>query len=139
MQEQLSQMGIKTVMEILTFDQFLKKSRAGELTFWIGGWIYDYPDAENIFQLLYSQNAPGNNKTGFRSKEFDRLYLKLAELDSGNGEVEAIVRRLQDIVLEEFPWIPLYYVRSTVMVKDQVKNFRRSSFIRNHLKYIRKL
>jgi oligopeptide transport system substrate-binding protein len=138
LQSQLAQLGIKTKLNILNFDDFLKKSRAGELSIWIGGWIFDYPDAENIFQLLYSKNAPGNNKTGFKSAKFDKVYLDLVSLDPGNGRVEELAKTLEKIAMEHVPWIPLYYVRSKVLLKDDIKNYRRASFIRNHLKYLRK-
>jgi hypothetical protein len=39
----------------LTFSEFLKKGRLGELQFFTDLWIYDYPDAENVIQLLISK------------------------------------------------------------------------------------
>ena len=38
------------------------------------GWIADYPDGDNFFQLLYGPNCGPSNDGCFESKAFDKLY-----------------------------------------------------------------
>ena len=46
------------------------------------GWVMDYPDAQNMMQLLYGPNKPpGINSAGYQSPEYDKLYEEMAKLD----------------------------------------------------------
>src|SRR5690606_26685307 len=74
----LNAIGIPVRIQPLEFSEFLKRGRAGQLEMWVDNWIYDYPDAENIFQLLITKNHPGINKSGFSDSEVDELYMKLS-------------------------------------------------------------
>ena len=63
---QLKKIGIKIEIVLNSFPTFLEKVRKGSLKLWMGGWSMDYPDAENILQLLSSKNhPPGPNATFF--------------------------------------------------------------------------
>jgi len=56
----LAQIGIKLKVQYNTFPRFLEKMRQGNLQISFGGWTMDYPDAENVYQLLYGPNrSPG--------------------------------------------------------------------------------
>lgn len=135
LQAQLKQIGINLKINVISFSEFLKKGRAGELQFWTDGWIYDYPDSENLLQLLISKNHPGINKSGYSNKTVDELYNRLAKTLDKNQRLE-IMRKIEAEVDKDIPWILLVYDSSYVLRYSHVKNFRKSSFNRNFVKYL---
>lgn len=136
-QDMLKEIGVKVEIQVLTFTEFLTKGRAGELMFFTDNWLFDYPDGENILQLLVSSNAPGINKSGYSNRQVDELYLKLKET-TNIDQRDAIIRQMEDLVFDDLPWIPLMYESSFVLQQPGIKNFRKSSIIRNYVKYLKK-
>ncbi len=135
--EQLKQIGINVNVEILKFADFLKKGRAGQLQLFLDRWIYDYPDAENLVQLLVSKNHPGINKSGFSNKKLDIIYRKYLSERNEDKKIK-LMEEVEQVVFDEVPWIMLTYYSSYILHYKDIKNYRKSSFIRNHFKYIKK-
>lgn len=134
--EQLENIGLNVNVQILTFSEFLSKGRAGELMFFTDNWLFDYPDGENILQLLVSTNFPGINKSAYSNPRVDALYLKLKETTNLDSRDE-IIHEMEEIVFRDLPWIPMMYESSFVLSYPEVKNFRKSSIIRNYIKYLK--
>ncbi|MBN20995.1 MAG: hypothetical protein CL678_06870 [Bdellovibrionaceae bacterium] len=129
--------GVNVTIVYNTFPSFLEKIRNGNYQMALGGWSLDYPDAQNVFQLLYGKNqAPGPNESNFNHPLFNRAYLKMAQLPEGK-ERSALIAQMNQIIQEEVPWAMLY-VRNTYSVTNPwLKNKRESDLILNFLKYIR--
>lgn len=134
--EQLEAIGLKVKIQTLTFSEFLTKGRAGELMFFTDNWLFDYPDGENILQLLVSTNFPGINKSGYSNPDVDRLYAGLKETTNIDKRDE-IIHQMEEIVFKDLPWIPMMYESSFVLHYPDLKNFRKSSIIRNYVKYLK--
>lgn len=134
--EQLEKIGLKVKVQTLTFSEFLTKGRAGELMFFTDNWLFDYPDGENILQLLVSSNFPGINKSGYSNPRVDELYMKLKETTNVDQR-DQIIHDMEQIVFEDLPWIPMMYESSFVLHYPEIKNFRKSSIIRNYVKYLK--
>jgi len=136
-QKQLQTIDIKVEINTNTFPGFLQKSKNGQLQFWLDGWALDYPDAENILQLLISQNkTPGPNATQFSNQEVDRLYQEILKLSNDEAKFE-LMRKIEAIVADEYNWIMLYYSRNYILTSDKVLNYRPSDIVYNWLKYIK--
>jgi ABC-type transport system substrate-binding protein len=136
-QKQLEQIGIR--MNIITnpFPTFLSKAENGKLQFWQDGWILDYPDVENVLQLLDSKNhSPGPNATFYSNPEFDRVFSELKELPDGPAKFRNM-KKLEQMVIEDMPWVMQYYTRKYVLYHDHLKNFRPSDLIYNSFKYLK--
>jgi ABC-type transport system substrate-binding protein len=134
---ELAQIGIKVKIVKNNFKTFLEKSRKGDLQFFQDGWTLDYPDTENVFQLLISANfPPGPNASFFNNKELNALYDKLSRLQDGE-EKKNLITKLEKIVNDELPWIMQYYSRNFLLYHDEVKNFRPSDLIWSYPKYIK--
>lgn len=135
--DQLEKIGIKIEIQILKFADFIRLGRSAKLGhFWIDNWIFDYPDAENILQLLISKNYPGVNKSGVSIVEVDQLYEELMKTREKNKRLE-IIYKIENIVYEQLPWIMLMYESSYTLQKKSVQNFRKSYFIKNNIKYLK--
>lgn len=135
--EQLSQIGIKLKIVKNDFNQYLEKSRTGHLQFFQDGWTLDYPDAENVFQLLLSVNyPPGPNASLYSNKEFNLMYDRLIKLPEGN-EKKKLIMKMEKKVNADLPWIMQYYSRNFILYHDSVKNYRPSDLIWSYPKYLR--
>lgn len=136
-QQELRPLGINIEVRTNTFPAFLEKSRNGELQFWQGGWILDYPDAENVLQLLTTTNLPpGPNSSQYSNPEFDKLFLQVRELEDGDKK-SALMKQMENIVNRDLPWAMQYYSRNYVLFHNHLKNYRYSDIINNNIKYLR--
>jgi oligopeptide transport system substrate-binding protein len=136
-QSQLKQIGIETKVTTNTFPNFLKKEKAGELQFWQDGWTLDYPDAENVLQLLLSKNkSPGPNKTNYNNPKFDSLFQELKFLPESKRKW-ALMEEMENIVLDDLPWIMQYYARNYALFHGELHNYRHSDIIYNNMKYLK--
>lgn len=133
--EQLAKIFIDVDVQILEFKEFLKKGRAGELEFFTDQWIYDYPDAENLLQLLVSKNHPGINKTGYSNSKVDELYERFLKSENEDEKLN-ILKEVENIVNQELPWIQLSFESTYIALNERVKNWRSSSIMRNFLKFV---
>lgn len=136
LQAQLQKIGIKLEIEVLSFTDFLKKGRAGELQFFTDNWFFDYPDGENILQLLVGANAPGINKSGYQNKLVDERYHQLRTTSEATEKI-FLMTQISDQVMNDLPWIPMMYESSYVLLAPSVHNYRKSTVARNYVKYIK--
>ena len=136
-QQELAKIGIKLKIVKNNFQTFLDKARTGHLQFFQDGWTLDYPDAENIFQLLISSNfPPGPNASFYTNKKIDQMYEQLSKMPDGNDK-KVLINKMEKQIADDIPWIMQYYSRNFILYHDAVKNFRPSDLIWSFPKYIR--
>jgi ABC-type transport system substrate-binding protein len=133
---QLENLGFQVNIEVLSFADFLTKGREGKLMFFTDNWLFDYPDGENILQLLVSSNYPGINKSGYNNPQVDQLYELLKETTNLDKR-EQLIQEMEEIIFNDAPWIPLMYESSFVIHYPEIRNYRKSSIIRNYVKYLK--
>ncbi|MCR9206033.1 MAG: ABC transporter substrate-binding protein, partial [Halobacteriovoraceae bacterium] len=137
LKSQLSKIGVKIKVVTNTFPDFLKKAKKGELQFWQDGWAMDYPDAENVLQLLLEKNlVPGPNVTYYSNPKFEKLFKELKFLPEGKRKWD-LMKKMEALVLKDLPWVMQYYARNYVLFHGDLKNFRHSDLIYNNMKYLR--
>lgn len=135
--QELAQIGIEVNVSLNSFPAFLEKSRKGDLQFWQGGWVLDYPDAENVLQLLNSANLPpGPNSSQYTNAQFDKHFDTLKSLEDGAEKFE-LMKKMEEIVNKDLPWIMQYYSRNYILSHEYLKNYRYSDIISNHVKYLK--
>jgi len=136
-QKELSLIGINIKINLNTFPGFLNKSKIGNLQIWQGGWTMDYPDPENVVQLLISKNhPPGTNTSYYQNKEVDELYNKLS-VSSDEDEIQQLTSKIESLVNKDLPWIMQFYSRNYILHHGHVKNYRQSDLIMNNFKYLK--
>jgi len=123
-QFELGKLGIKIEISVSTGGAFRNMVANGNLQFFRGSWIADYADAENYLALFYSANhAPeGPNYTRFTSDTFDRLYEK-SILENDPARRAVLYSRMDSIVMEEAPVVPLYYDMVVRFVPLEIQGF----------------
>jgi oligopeptide transport system substrate-binding protein len=126
---ELSAIGIVAVANFQTFSAYLKRIESGNFQVGGSGWAADYPDAENFYQLLYSENkTPGPNMSVFADAEYDRLYLESRFMENG-PERFAKFKRMAEIIRDEVPIILRYNSLAFGLYHPHLKNVKRNMMI----------
>lgn len=135
--QQFGEIGVKLNVIYNTFPAYLEKAKQGNLQVSYGGWQMDYPDGENVYQILYGPNkSPGPNEANFDHAEFNKLYEQIAIMEPGSKRA-ALYQQMDDLIQEEVPWALGYYFTDYYLSNAWLKNFRSSDVIGNKYKYLR--
>lgn len=118
---QLNEIGIPTEIEIMTAGAFSAGVAEGKVMCFRKSWIGDYPDPENFMSLFYSKHwsPAGSNYTHFSHTEFDRLYERCLTEQSDSVRSDLFLR-MEQILVDEAPVVPLYYDRVVRLVQKSV-------------------
>jgi oligopeptide transport system substrate-binding protein len=122
-QKELQKIGIQVQIDVMTPSTLRQARKDGQLDIFRSSWIADYPDAENYLSLFYSKNfAPnGPNYTHFKSAAYDLLYEKA--LNTSDSEIRRnLYIKMDSIIIEEAPIVPLYYDQSVRFISKEVLN-----------------
>jgi len=136
--EALGLIGIKVEIKINTFTQFIEKVKKKSMMMWQGGWLLDFPDAENILQLFYSKNSGngGPNKSYYNNPNFDKLFEQMIRLENNKEKLDRLIQ-LEDIILTELPLIMLYYSKNYFLYHNDIKNFRFNELSMGFVKFLK--
>lgn len=123
-QAQLKEVGIDVSIEILEWSTFLSTTASGEADIFMLGWSNSSGDADyGMTPMLHgSMIGAGGNRSFFDNSEFDQL------LDMGSQELHFETRmdhyaKAQDIMNEEVPIYPLYFMLANAGVREEVQGF----------------
>lgn len=120
-----AEIGVNVDLKMVSFPQHLSMVRNGDLALWRTSWIGDYPDPENFMALFVSSNMPpyGPNTTRLSRTDLDSLYTAALDptidLETRNG----LYNHMEEIVLEEAPWIFLYHDVTLRLTQPTVRGF----------------
>ena len=119
-QRQLQNVGLKININVVPPSSLRQFKSKGDFKIARASWIADYPDAENYLSLFYSKNfkPEGPNYTHYKNEEFDKFYEK-AFVTVENERRYKLYQKMDSILLEEAPIVPLYY---DVAVRFSQKN-----------------
>ena len=138
--KQLAKLGIQLVIRATDYNQFQQKMANGNAQLFRWGWNADYPDPENFLFLLFGENAKvgkgGENAANYRNPEFDRLFLRMRNQSDGPERL-ALIRRLQDIVRRDSPWVFGVHPKNFSLRHDWYRNYKPNLMANNALKYLR--
>jgi oligopeptide transport system substrate-binding protein len=112
---------------------YLDAQKSGNFQFQRAGWIADYVDP-NVFLDLW-QTRGGNNNTNWGSPEYDRLLS--AALDAENEtDRYAIYQRMEKILIDKMPVLPIYFYTNPHLVSPKILHFRSTYLNTYPWKYI---
>lgn len=121
-QRQIERIGIKVESRSTNSNQFQERLLKGQHQFIFYGWFADYPDPENFVFLLYGPNKkPGPNAASYANTEYDKLFEQMRVMDD-SPERRAIIDKMQGIIVEDCPWIPIYHSMTMGLSYDWLKN-----------------
>ncbi|MBW7929193.1 MAG: hypothetical protein H3C58_14135, partial [Fimbriimonadaceae bacterium] len=105
----------------------LERRNKKQLGFFVMSWYADYLDPQNFLSLLFAGYSP-HNSLNYANPEVDALC---RSADSFAGPVDERMRlyqRAEDRILQDAPWVPLYYVRDVVLIRPRVEGLRFNGF-----------
>ena len=119
---ELNQQGIKSEVEIVQKSLLLDQMSSAQVPFFRGSWIADYPDPTNYLDVFYSKNPAPPNYTRYSNPVYDRFYEM--SLQEDNDSMRYILfRKMDSIIVEDSPVIPLWYDMVMQLVQPNIKNF----------------
>lgn len=126
--DQLRSLGIELTVQQLTFAEYLRREHDGETQIFWGGWVIDYPDAQNFLQLFYGPNkSPGVNGTNYVNPEFDRLYERILSM-SDSPERTALYEKMADMVDDDCVWALIGYRLSYGLFQPWFQDYKPHAF-----------
>jgi ABC-type oligopeptide transport system substrate-binding subunit len=81
----------------------------------------DYPDPEDIIDLLFHSTSRQNN-TGYSNPQVDALVTQ-ARTEQDQTKRMQLYRDAEKIIIQDAPWIPLFFGKDHYVVKPNVKGF----------------
>ena len=127
--------GIRMEVEVAMWPELRKKSKLGKLQAWQLSWGADYPDGDNIFQLLYGPNCGSSNDGCFQLKEFDALYDKAGVLPPGE-ERTRIYQEMSRLFAAYAPWKLNVHRKRNDVVQPWILGWRRHPFLHEGFRYV---
>jgi oligopeptide transport system substrate-binding protein len=133
---ELEKVGIKAKANFQTFSAWLQKTEKGNFQISGAGWMADYPDAENFYQLFYGPNTPpGPNDGSYNNPEYNQLYEQIRFMENG-PERYALFAKMNAILKEDAPGIFQYNQMRVGLQHKWVRNFKRNIMYNPPLKYV---
>lgn len=110
-QEDLRKLGLEMVIKQVDFSTHLSTADEGKIPFWRTSWLADYPHAENFMANFYSPyfKPSGPNRARYNNPTVDSLYRAALKPGLTQQEWSAIYGQAERIVLDDAPWVFLYY------------------------------
>lgn len=97
------------------------------------GWIADYPDPHNFLDVLFRCGS-NQNHDNYCNPDVDKL-LDQAAAEREPKEREALYRQVEQQVITDAPWVPLFFDVQYWLVKPSVKDAYLPSLITPKLQY----
>ena len=138
--KQFAKLGIQLEIRATDFNQYQDKTLKGKHQIFWGGWLADYPDAENFLFLLYGplarSKSEGDNFANYENREYDKLYRQLQSLDDG-PQKQAVIDKMVRILQDDSPWCFGYFPWGGMAFQQWVHNGKPSIMIRDMAQYYR--
>ncbi len=123
-QDQLAQVGIEVEIRSYDWGTFYGDIKAGRFQMFSLSWVgINTPD---IFRYAFhSTSLPpqGANRGRFSDARVDRL-IEQAEEAADPGEQAALYQQLQTLLLEELPYVPLWYEQQVFAGRSDIAGYR---------------
>jgi len=85
------------------------------------GWVMDYPDPEDVLDLLFYSKSRQNN-TRYSNPDIDKK-LEAARTEADPAKREAAYGEIEKQIITDAPWIPMFFGETHALVKPYVQGF----------------
>ena len=123
LQFQWQKIGLKIGVEALQSSNHRDLVANSKISVFRKSWLADYSDEENFLGLFYSKNfSPGGpNYTHFSNVDYDKLFDE-AMVTPNYIERKVLYGRMDSLLLEEAPVIPLFYDQVSHFISTDISN-----------------
>lgn len=122
-------LNIEVELTQVIWAQHINNIETGKVGFWRFGWVADYPDPNNFFNLFYGKNVPAkaeessySNPTRYKNPVYDALYEK-SLVTTNADERNKIYGQLDQMIVDDAPVLLVYYNMNRRLLQPYVKNF----------------
>lgn len=98
------------------------------------GWILDYPDPENVLDLLFHSRSLQNN-TAYSNPEVDAIIEEARTEQDAQLRIE-LYKDAEARIIEDAVWVPLFFGQSNEVVKPYVQGYVPPRSIIPYLRFI---
>lgn len=120
-------LGAEVEIELVEEETFFNELREGVLQAFEVGWIADYADAENFLDLLFHSESVENH-AGYSNPDVDQL-LEEARVEPDAERRLALYQDAEHAIVQDAPWLPLWFSCSYYLVKPYVKGFSPAAMV----------
>jgi ABC-type transport system substrate-binding protein len=113
---------------------FFQDVANGRYQMFLLGWIMDYPDEEDLFNIHFDSESP-NNDTFYSNPEVDNL-LRQALVEADQQRRIQLYQQVEQIILDNVPWYPLFFDRFHVLTKPYVQDYLIPASIVPRLRFV---
>ncbi len=138
-QNQLNEQGFDCEIELLMPSMLRQQVNSHNVNFFRKSWTGDFPDPLNFLNLFNSSTfAPDNgpNYTHFSQPMFD-TWMERAEGDISDSERKELYRKMDQMIIDEAPIVPLFYDELIKFISKDVENLKTNSMNQMDLKRVK--
>lgn len=133
-QQMLKQnLDINVSLNIVPWSEHIDLVQNGKSEFFRYAWVCDYADPESFLTLFYGKNVPSDakgrsyvNLSRFSDNNFDALFEAAKRAPDEKVRMRMLGMASQTLI-DEAPFIPLYYDENIRVVKKQVHNLEENA------------
>lgn len=116
-----SNLGIEIGLVNEEWKVYLADQKTTNFTIQRAGWLADYVDPHVFFDLWHSKSL--NNSTNWGNAEYDRLLSLALDATSNEARYE-IYQKMEKILVDELPILPIFYYTNSRLVSPKVRGYR---------------
>lgn len=122
-------LNVDVEINTVPFAEHIEQVISGKSDFFRFAWIADYPDPESFLTIFYGKHVPTNaseksfiNYTRFQNARFDSLFAA-SFTEADKTKRYALLTQAEQIVLDEAPFMPIFYDENFRLEQLNVRNF----------------
>jgi ABC-type oligopeptide transport system substrate-binding subunit len=122
-------LNIDVDINAMPLTEHIERVASGKVDFFALSWVADYPAPETFLTLFYGKHLPISstensyiNKFRFKNSRFDSLFLASYSISDKNERYK-LLSQAEQIVLNEAPFIPIFYQENFRLEQANVLNF----------------
>lgn len=119
-------LGIRVQLRTMEWRAYLEKHQANQMGFFHMRWGADYLDPENFLSVLLASYGPEMH-VGYNNPAYDALC-RAGDTDLDTDRRLKTYAAAEDIVVQDAPFIPIYFQRDAELIQPRVKGLRESLF-----------
>jgi peptide/nickel transport system substrate-binding protein len=123
LKEQLSRVGVELEVRTYEWGTFYSDIKKGNFHLYSLAWV-GIVDPDVYYNIFHSSSLPpnGDNRGGYNNPALDRL-LEQGRRESDPGLRRALYQQVQQMIHEDLPYIPLWWVKNVVVRKPEIIGF----------------
>ena len=88
----------------------------------VDGWIMDYPDPEDLLDILFHSKSR-YNQSRYSNPEYDAI-IERARTERNESARLKLYQDAEKILLTDLPWIPLNFGKTHLVVSEHIKGYK---------------